>query len=259
MDTINYKIAIPSYKRPEVIKQKTLKMLEEHNIPDSKITIFVADEIEYEIYKKSLNKRYEIVIGVPTIGEQRNFIERYYKEGTQLVMFDDDLDGIFVKNENTLVPIASLIDNYIIPGFIECNETGAKCFGIYAAANHFFMKHRIYTKLCYIPGGTFGIIVEHDDSLKRHTNHGEDYEYSIRQYIKNGILVRFDDITLKSKFFKEAGGLQTIRTKQYIYDSIKWIQDNYPDFCTMYIRKSSGNAELRLKDKRTDVAQEKLF
>ena len=75
-------------------------MLEEHNIPDSKITIFVADEIEYEIYKKSLNKRYEIVIGVPTIGEQRNFIERYYKEGTQLVMFDDDLDGIFVKKEN---------------------------------------------------------------------------------------------------------------------------------------------------------------
>ena len=107
MDTINYKIAIPSYKRPEVIKQKTLKMLEEHNIPDSKITIFVADNEEYEIYKKSLNKRYEIVIGVQTIGEQRNFIERYYKEGTQLVMFDDDLDGIFVKKENTLVPIPS--------------------------------------------------------------------------------------------------------------------------------------------------------
>lgn len=234
-------------------------MLAEHNIPNDKITIFVADEEEYEIYKKSTEKKYEIVIGVPTIGAQRNFIERYYREGTHLVMFDDDLDGIFVKEEDTLVPIKSLIHDYIIPGFNELEKTGAKCFGIYAAANHYFMKHRIYTKLCYIPGGTFGIIVEHDDSLNRHTNHGEDYEYSIRQYIKNGKLVRFDDITLKSKFFREAGGLQTIRTKEYIYDSIKWIQDEFPDFCTMYIRKSSGNAELRLKDKRTDIAQEKLF
>ena len=95
----------------------------------------------------SLLNQYKIVKGVPTIGEQRNFIERYYKEGTKLVMFDDDIDGIFVKNDNTLVPIESLETNYIIPGFKKCDELNAKCFGIYAAANHFFTSkqgHSLY-------------------------------------------------------------------------------------------------------------------
>ena len=112
------------------------------------------------------------------------------------------------------------------------------------------MKRKIYTKLCYIPGGVFGIKVKHDPFLERVTNHGEDYEYSIRQYIKNKALIRFDYLTIKSKFFKEEGGLQTIRTKKYIYDSIYQIQSMFPEYCKMYIRKSTGNAELRLKDMR---------
>ena len=79
------------------------------------------------------------------------------------------------------------------------------------------------------------------------------------KYIKNGILIRFDDITIKSKFFREEGWLQTIRTKEYIYKSIKKIQDTFPEYCKMYIRKSSGNAELRLRDNSGNKKQEALF
>lgn len=258
---MDYQIAIPSYKRPETIKNKTLKLLMDHNIDKNKITIFVADNDEEKIYKQSLGNEYRIVVGVHTIGNQRNFIERYYNENTRVVMFDDDLDGVFVKNENNLDPIDNIENDLIIKGFNECIKNNSYVFGVYAAANAYFMLNRIYTKLCYIPGGVFGVIIQHDDFLQRKTNHGEDYEYSIRQYIKNKIVVRFDYITIKSKFFKEQGGLQTIRTKQYIYDSIKWIQDEFPEYCKMYIRKSSGNAELRLKDnsKQIDINQQTLF
>ena len=259
MDTIDYKIAIPSYKRPEVIKQKTLRVLNEYKIPKERITIFVADEEEYQVYKKSLNKEYELVIGVPTIGLQRNFIERYYKEGTKLVMFDDDIDEVLRKNEDTLVPLANLEKEFIIEGFKQCEKVGAKTFGMYAAANHYFMKERVYNKICYIIASMFGVIVEHDKFLERYTNHGEDYEYSIRQYIKNGCLVRLDYITAKSNYYKEPGGLQTFRTAENIYNSIKWIQDEFPEYCTMYIRKTTGHAELRLKDKTGDKQQVKLF
>tara|TARA_R100000808_G_scaffold11811_2_gene30021 strand:- start:1932 stop:2711 length:780 start_codon:yes stop_codon:yes gene_type:complete len=259
---VNYQIAIPSYKREKTIKEKTLPLLEKHNIDPKKIKIFVASQIEKLKYKESLkNTPYEnnIVQGVPTIGMQRNFIENYYPEGEKLVMFDDDIDGVFVKNQDDLDPIQDLENNFIIKGFELCLEKKSNIFGLYAAANAYFMKHRIYEKLCYIPGGVFGIIVEHDPFLHRITNHGEDYEYSIRQYIKNGILIRFDDITIKSKFFREEGGLQTIRTKEYIYKSIKKIQDTFPEYCKMYIRKSSGNAELRLRDNSGNKKQEALF
>ena len=247
---MNYKIAIPSYKRSETIKKKTLSLLEKHNISKDKITIFVADEEEEKAYKSSLKNDFKIVVGVPTIGAQRNFIEKYYPENTKLVMFDDDLHGVFIKDGSKIKPIKDLEKDFIIKGFNLCEENKAKIFGLYAAANGYFMKHRVYKKLCYICGGVFGVIVQHDEFLERKTNHGEDYEYSIRQYIKNKKVIRFDDITIKSKFFKEEGGLQTIRTKQYIFDSIHRIYNMFPNYCTPYIRKSTGNAELRLRDKR---------
>ncbi len=41
---MDYQIAIPSYKRPETIKNKTLKLLMDHNIDKNKIP---QDNIEY--------------------------------------------------------------------------------------------------------------------------------------------------------------------------------------------------------------------
>ena len=80
---MDYKIAIPSYKRSETIKNKTLKLLNEYGIDNERITIFVANKEEESIYKDSLQDKYKIVVGVPTIGKQRNFIEKYYKESTR--------------------------------------------------------------------------------------------------------------------------------------------------------------------------------
>ena len=254
---IDYKIAIPSYKRPETIKKKTLKVLESYNIDPSRITIFVADESEYEAYKFSLkDTAYQnIVVGVPTIGAQRNFIERWYPEGTRLMMFDDDVEEVQKKiSEQKLGRVENLEEEIILKGFEECEKVGAKTFGIYAASNAYFMKDRIYTKLCYIIASMFGVIVEHADDLARVTNHGEDYEYSIRQYIRNGAVVRLDNYTVKSNYYKEDGGLQTIRTKEYVHASISKIAEMYPDLCTMYIRETTGMAELRLKDMRNDGA-----
>jgi hypothetical protein len=253
---IDYQIAIPSYKRPETIKKKTLRVLSEYNIDPSRITIFVANAEELESYTNSLlgTPYQKLVVGVPTIGAQRNFIERYYPEGTRLMMFDDDVEEVQVKiSEQKLGRVVDLEKEIIQQGFEECEKAGAKTFGIYAASNAYFMKDRIYTKLCYIIASMFGVIVEHSDDLVRVTNHGEDYEYSIRQYIKNGSVVRLDNYTVKSNYYKEDGGLQTIRTKEYVHDSIKKIAEMYPEYCSMYIRETTGHAELRLKDMSVKV------
>ena len=250
---MDYKIAIPSYKRYDTIKIKTLNLLRKYKIDFKKINVFVADAKEKDLYDASLQGIIDsknIIIGVPTIGKQRNFIEKYYKEGTCLMMFDDDIEKVLIKDEKKLVEVDSLENDVIIKGFTECKKVEAKTFSIYAASNAYFMKNRIYNKLCYIIASMFGVIVEHDKFLERQTNHGEDYEYSIRQYIKNKILVRFDYLTVKSNYYNEPGGLQSIRTQEYIYKSIYWIYSNFTDYCTMYIRKSTGNAELRLKDKK---------
>lgn len=250
---IDYKIAVPSYQRSKTIQDKTFKVFEQHNIPPEKVTVFVADDSEYEVYSKELaDHKYgkNIVVGVPTIGAQRNWIEKYYPEGTYLMMFDDDVQEVQRRNENVkLEPIDDLYSEVIEAGFRACEEHGAKTFGIYAASNAFFMKERVQTKLCYVIASMFGVIVEHDDYLARVTNHGEDYEYSLRQYVKHGVLARLDWITVKSNYYKEEGGLQAIRTEEYVYNSIKKISELFPELCSMYVRETTGHAELRLKDK----------
>ena len=134
---IDYKIAIPSYKRPETIKKKTLRVLREYNIDPEKINVFVANKEEYDIYLNSLSGKDEwldkisLVIGVPTIGAQRNFIERWYKEGTYLMMFDDDVEEVQKKiSEQKLGRIDDLEKEVILRGFEECEKIGAKTFGI---------------------------------------------------------------------------------------------------------------------------------
>jgi len=250
---MEYSIAIPSYKRANTIQDKTLKVFEHYAIDPAKVTVFVANDEEFEIYSDALkNHDYgsNIVIGVPTIGAQRNFIERHYPEGTRLMMFDDDVQEVQrAKDTKTLVPVGSLEEEIIFQEFSEAEKAGAKTFGIYAASNPYFMKDRIYTKLCYIIASMFGVIVDHDDNLARVTNHGEDYEYSLRHYIKHGVLCRLDNYTVKSNYYKEEGGLQEIRTKEYVRTSIEKIAELFPDLCTMYIRETTGHAELRLKDR----------
>jgi hypothetical protein len=34
-----------------------------------------------------------------------------------------------------------------------------------------------------------------------------------------------------------------------VYDSVKIIADEFPDLCTMYIRETTGHAELKLHDR----------
>lgn len=254
---MNYSIAIPSYHREHTVQKKTLKVLESYSIDPANIKIFVNDveEGEYDRYANALKenpyaKDIEIIRGVPTIGAQRNFIERWYPEGTRLMMFDDDIEEVQVKiSEQKLGRVEDLEKEIIQQGFDECEKVGAKTFGIYAAANAYFMKDRVYNELCYIIASMFGVIVEHDDYLARVTNHGEDYEYSLRQYVKNGVLTRLDKYTVKSRYYKEEGGLQDVRTKEYVHSSIQIIADLFPELCTMYIRESTGHAELKLHDR----------
>jgi hypothetical protein len=47
-----YKVAIPSFNRPEIITQKTLKILKRFNVDINLIHIFVI-ESEYEDYCKN--------------------------------------------------------------------------------------------------------------------------------------------------------------------------------------------------------------
>lgn len=102
-----YKIAIPSYSRSDIIKNKTLNTLERFNIPKSLIYIFVVQE-EYDLYN-SLD--YNVIVGNKGLINQRKFIENYFNENELIICIDDDItdfdfgsktfDGSKLEHSNT--------------------------------------------------------------------------------------------------------------------------------------------------------------
>ncbi len=95
---MKYRIVIPSYKRAETIRKKTLNyLIDICNISTKIIDVFVANEKEYEDYKYLEKLGINIVVGVRLLHKQRNYIQQYYDEGEFIMQFDDDIDALKIK------------------------------------------------------------------------------------------------------------------------------------------------------------------
>ena len=66
MSLTEWIIAIPSYKRHDIIMEKSPSTLKEYTIPPSRITIFVADKEEKKLYEEAIPEGAvgDIVVGV---------------------------------------------------------------------------------------------------------------------------------------------------------------------------------------------------
>ena len=241
----DYQIAIPSYKRHLQIKSKTLALLEKHNISTSKITIFVANKEEYDLYNYILNYEYNIVIGVEGMKNIRNFISDYYPYGENIMNLDDDLED-FCSIYDKLFDF----DQWIRNGFELLHINQCSLFGIYPVPNKFFMKPLMRTDLRYIIGSCWGNI---NHKIKVSLDDKEDVERSILYYLRDGLILRFEDISVKTKYYTAKGGMQETRTKDRIEQSAKYLVNKYPLLCSLKMSKKHKTHELKLKDKRDKI------
>lgn len=264
----DYLVAIPSYKRPQTLKNQTLRLLKDYNIDPKKIHIFVSDKEQKKIYEDELDRKdyYKIIIGKPGIKNIRNFMPNYFPEGQYIYYMDDDIYGIYEnintnpsnydKKNNKLVKLKSL-KNLIDKGFKMSEKSGLTNWGVYPVFNPYFMKPTnvgsykdyIGTKLCYIIGFMTGVINNKKAEI-RTIDDKEDYERSIKYYLKDNGLLRFNNITCETKCYKEPGGMQVERTKKRIHDSAVYLTKVYPELCTLNTSKKSGFTEIRLRDRR---------
>jgi len=277
-----YLIGIPSYKRPKILKKKTLRVLMEQNINPQKIFIFVSDKEQEELYKEELetNTYNKIIVGEPGIKNIRNFMANYFKEKQRIFYIDDDishiyqlfykkggknyskqegvivdLDNSYDRNHNKLHHMKNL-DNFIEFAFEVAEKKGFDNWGIYPVENPYFMKPTtnnvedyVTTKLTYIMGGFTGVVNNKKAEI-RTIDDKEDYERSIKYYLKDGGVLRFNNVCVRTRCYTEPGGMQINRTKDRIYESALYLAKKYPMLCTMNLKKKSGFAEVRLRDKR---------
>ena len=80
---MEYVVAIPSYQRPETLKNKTLRLLQDYEIEPQRIHIFVANKKEEDNYRNSLepDSYHKLIRGRKGVKNIRNFMSNYFDEG----------------------------------------------------------------------------------------------------------------------------------------------------------------------------------
>lgn len=239
------KIAIPSYRRSDIIFDKTLMSLLRSGADLKDVTVFISDPSEHEKYVKATSGLVKIVDSVPTLSGNRNFILDYYPEGEHILFLDDDIASFEILGEKKLIPDTNIL-KFAETGFEWCEKRNKSLWGIYAARNHFFMDNNITEGLHYIIGSCYGQINLKKPYQRVNFDEKEDYLRSFRHFQAEGGVIRLNYITVNTAYYRQGGGLQETRTKERVEEYAKKLEQLYPDYCKSYISKGKGTYELRL-------------
>lgn len=249
---MDYEVAVPSYHRARKCADSTLSYLRECSVPKERISVFVASEEQREEYERTLKAETygKIVVGVPGMGAIRNFIQKHYAPGTRIVHVDDDIEGLYSKIDDKHLVRMLTFDQFVQDAFTMCEGKGMRLWGVYPVLNPMFMKHRVTFDLRYIVGCFWGSVNSHDDVLSVSLDDKEDFERTLKCYVADGGVGRFEYVSPKTKYYAEPGGMQMERTAERVRESADILVKRYPKLCTLNPIKKSGHAEVRLRDRR---------
>jgi hypothetical protein len=252
--TDNYIICIPSYKRAQVCNERTLTALHNHKIDPQKIYVYVANQEDYDLYKETLDpKRYnKLIIGKKGLVPQREFITNQWPNNKHIVFLDDDIEKIdlslspLFKNHN--------LDYFIKHAFKECINHKSYIWGVYAVFNPFFRKTKkeMTTNLNYIVGAFYGIINRpHQKAIEltitKENGQKEDVERTLKYFIHDGIVLRFNKIGFVTKYYGKEGGLGRFEDRiGPMMEASKKLKKQYGDYGDIKVR-GNGMAEFVLK------------
>lgn len=237
---MEYVVAIPSYNRQKEIVAKTLTTLRDGGVSKDRIYIFVANQEQAELYPQD----YKIIVGVLGITSQRVFITHFFPVGQYVVSLDDDVEELQILEDGKLVKMLD-IHNFFISSYDSLIKEKRYIWGIYPVRNSFFMKTGVMTRgLKFIIGVCYGFINRRLAELEPTAVGKEDVEQSILYYKKDGGVLRFNNVAVKTKF-NAIGGLGKNRFEMNEIAAI-FLKEKYPDLVTRFKRKN-GMCEVRLR------------
>uniref|UniRef100_A0A6C0D2Y1 Glycosyltransferase n=1 Tax=viral metagenome TaxID=1070528 RepID=A0A6C0D2Y1_9ZZZZ len=250
----DYIVAIPSYKRAQLCNEKTLTMLKKNNIPKQKIYVYVANQEELEEYKKVLDTSLygKLIVGKKGLVPQRQFIIESWPAGKNIVFFDDDVASIDLKM--SVLFKSKTLDYFFKYAFAESKKQKSFIWGVYPVFNPFFRKGRgeLSTCLNYIVGAFYGIINRPNLksiqlTITKENGQKEDVERTLKYFVEDGIVLRFNKVGFVTKYYGKSGGLGTFEARlKPMLEASQRLLKQYPEYGSIST-KTGGMTEFRLK------------
>ena len=264
---MDYVVCIPSYKRAKICQERTLKTLARHGIEAGKIIVYVANQAEHDEYVAKLepNIYSKIIIGEIGLVQQRQFIEAQHPDGTYIVFMDDDIDEIDLSLSPSFA--TGTLNHFICEAFKNCVNADAYIWGVNPVYNPFFraaseqrkQSPELTTDLKYIVGAFYGMINRPNLSkiklsITNENGQKEDVERSIRYFINDGKLVRFNLIAFKTKYYgTDGGGLGKFKDRlEPMRLASERLLKEFPAYGSIKTRKT-GMTEFVLKNHKAFV------
>lgn len=252
---MDYQLAIMSYDRAEQLASLTVPTLEQMKTDFSKVTVFVANEEQRQLYEQKLPNLNYVITEIGHFNSIHSALTKHYEPGTPVVVMDDDIERMEEKQDNKLVPYKGTLDDLANLGFSICERSGAKMWGIYPVHNHFFMKYEAVIGLRYLAGGLWGTYAGDaaiTNDKRTHESSGNDFETTLESYRIHGKVARIEWITYYTKYFT-TGGIDT-ELKQRGFDnrqthhakSLQRLAKRYPSVTKIKV-KAGGVVNLSLK------------
>jgi len=224
------RLAIPTYRRSDIVAKKTLAFLERTGYPAGLIYLFVADEQEKEIYLNTVPFYLygHIVVGVPGLVNQRNFITDFFDDEEIIVCMDDDIESIDCINNHFL----GLVE-YAVK-LIDIRTGGL--FGIRPNNDGRLYTFTTTSHLAFIIG-SFNIRRNHH-TIRLTQTQKHDYEMSILYFLHYGKIFRYNGAGVKTKYMKNAGGLTEERRVQNMQECVDALCERFPGMCVSKPKKA---------------------
>ena len=191
--TMDYEIAIPTYERVHILKNKTWQLLRTHKIPFQCITIFVEDIEQYNKYKTEFNDVSIVITNTEGIGPKRNFIRDFYRKRDTKWLFCLDDDVIDIGNQTGSLSPPNL-HNMIIECFEKCELRKLSFWSISLGSNRYWRSDTVSVGNKYIYGALHGIIIRRDKEMitTDMKNLYEDMDFAIKHFLRDGGVCRFN-------------------------------------------------------------------
>jgi hypothetical protein len=242
-----FRVAIPTYNRPELIQKAALAYLERSQFPIEQVDIWISGQSQWSLYDDlpdHWRKRFKL--GVKGLSPNRYAAEDTYPPGMQLFWMNDDIFSIreLAADGKHLgeVPLQQVLS----AGFSACVKAGAHLWGIYAVDNHFYMSRKVHIDLRYVVGCAYGIILQHHEHLRsRFGDAKEDYERALRFYQADGCIVRLDYFSPKTIYYNSP---EIFPNTETVEQNIRELERNWPAWVHRNTRKRSPFPEINIKD-----------
>jgi len=251
-----FKVAIPSYRRSDVIMDKTLATLRRGGVALCDIYIFVVDD-EEEAYQKTC-PGYQIIVGLKGLVEQRSFIQGFFPLDTNIVMIDDDVTQIYQplsqKTKEEIFDLPSLFCRMII----RMNSEKVGICGCYPVDNikFSFDNKEVTTYFRYLVGVLTIIKNKRDPALQvdpSDTAH-EDKVRTLKYYLKEGKTLRFNHVCIKTAYYAKGGLASSLDNRLKLHsEKSEDLCKKYPKYFRLKVNKRNKVTDLSFVSKTSQL------